>query len=484
MPLHFDQTTFKNISCYETSDFYNDAKNTAHSQGIFMVALLNPTFRNPIEGSTTFPAFSGTIDMGHVATIILGGGQGTRLFPLTETRCKPAMPIAGKYRLIDIPISNALNSGSQKIFILTQFLSNSLHQHIFSTYRSSSFVKGSIELLTAEQGPKKTWFQGTADAVRQNLHYFHEIAADYFLILSGDQLYNMNFVEMVKFAKETDVDLVIAAQPITETDAKRMGVLKLNEDHFITEFCEKPQDAAILNHMRLPESTLKQLGNSSEQPKEFLGSMGIYLFKRQALFDLLQQDHREDFGKHIIPTKVSQGSVAAYLYEGYWEDIGTIRSYFQANLALTASQPPFNCYDERNPILSHPSLLPPPKVSQTQLKDTIICEGCIVDAESISSSILGPRTVIKRGTIVRNSYIMGHDFYTPPKFTKHLPFPLHIGEHCVIENAIIDKHVHIGNHVKLINKKGLMDYTDGNVYIRDGVIIVTAGACLPDGFSL
>lgn len=417
-----------------------------------------------------------TINMRNVATIILGGGQGTRLAPLTLTRCKPAVCFGGKYRLIDIPISHAIHSGSSRIFVLTQFLSSSLHKHIYNTYHPGSFASAAIELMPAEQGPNnKSWFQGTADAIRQNLHSFYETSAEYFLILSGDQLYNIDFRNMMQFALETDADLVIAALPIEEKDAKRLGVLKLNEDRFVTEFYEKPQEKEILEHMKSP------LGI---QNRQHLGSMGIYLFKRKALFDLLLQDPREDFGKHLIPTKVQQGKVAAYLYDGYWEDIGTIDSFFKANLAMTRPNPPFNCYDELNPIFSHIDHLPPPKIHNTIVKDSILCEGCKVDADEVTNSILGPRTIVKAGTIIRNSYVMGNDFYAPPTSGAYFPTSFQIGSNCIIDHAIIDKHAHIGNGVQLVNKQKLMDYTSDSVCIRDGIIIVTRGATVPDGFVL
>ena len=439
-----------------------------------------PSIKYPISQPHTPTA----IDMNRVAAIILGGGQGTRLAPLTITRCKPAICFGGRYRLIDIPMSNAINSGCQKIFIVTQFLSSSLHQHIFRTYRPGSFSSGFIELLPAEQKPKANgWFQGTADAVRQNLEYYIDTPADYFLILSGDQLYNINFQEMIRFAQETDADLTVAALPVNESNAKRMGLLKLNEDRFITEFEEKPQERARLDHMALPELTLRQLGSKFDATRKYLGSMGIYLFKRKALLELLETDLREDFGKHLIPTKVSQGSVAAYLYDGYWEDIGTIESFYEANITLTSANPPFNCYDENNPIFIHQFNLPAPKIMNTSMTNTIICEGSIVEASNVENSILGPRTIIKSGTSIKNSYVMGNDYYVPPIKSERIPENLFIGKDCVIDRAIIDKHVHIGNGVTLTNKNKVMNFDNDHVCVRDGIIVITRGASLPDGFT-
>lgn len=426
------------------------------------------------------------VDMKRVAAIILGGGQGSRLFPLTETYCKPAACVGGRYRIIDIPISNAINSGCSKIFILTQFLSISLHQHISRTYQLGTFHSGFIELLPAEQKPThQGWFQGTADAVRQNLDYLVNTPVDYFLILSGDQLYNMDFQHLLRFAQGTDADLVIASLPVDETEAKRMGLLKVNEDRFITEFHEKPQSRELLDHMRIPDFISKQIGNNNaERERPYLGSMGIYLFKRQALFNLLQQDPREDFGKHLIPAKVKQGKVAAYFFDGYWEDIGTISSFYRANMAFTGIKPSLNCYDESNPIFSRPYHLPPPRIKNTKVTNSLICEGAVVCATEVTNSLLGPRTVVQDGTIIRNSYIIGNDFYNPPNDSGRLPEHLDIGEECIIEQTIIDRNVCLGKRVQLVNKDKMMHFNGDHVYIREGIIVVTSGAHLPDDFVL
>lgn len=425
------------------------------------------------------------VDMRHVAAIILGGGQGTRLFPLTKWMCKPALCYGGRYCLIDIPISNAIHSGCHKIFIITQFLSSSLHQHIFKTYRLDPFSSGFIELLPAEEKHlNKKWFQGTADAVRQNLDYFIDSPAEYFLILSGDQLYNMDFVEMLHFAHKTDADLVIATLPIEEKDAKRMGVLKINADHFISSFCEKPREASELNKMRLSKQQMQTLEISSESRQNFLGSMGIYLFKRKALIDLLLNDPGHDFGKHLIPAQVAEGNAAAFIFQGYWEDIGTIESFYQANMALTGNHPLFNCYDEEWRIFACPANLPGPKIFNTQVNNSIICEGSFVEADEVSRSIFGPRTIVRKGSIIRDSYLIGNDFYPSRNTPTRLPETFQIGENCIIRNAIIDKHVQIGNGVQLINKDKLLHFDSENVYIRDGIIVVSRGASIPDGFII
>ncbi len=318
------------------------------------------------------------IDMSKVATIILGGGEGTRLFPLTTTRCKPAISFGGKYRLIDIPLSNSINSKCLKIFVITQFLSTSLHKHISNTYHPGNYNTGFIELLSVEQKPKnKNWFLGTADAVRQNLEYFVDIPVDYFLILSGDQLYNMDFQGMMQFAKETHADLVIATIPIKEDDAKRMGILKIDETHAITDFSEKPQEKKVLNSFKVKDSLLENLNLESQDEPYYLGSMGIYLFKREVLFRLLETNTKEDFGKHLIPAQVQKGKTYAYLYNGYWEDIGTILSYYQANMALTAHNPQFKLHDELNPIFTTHQNLPGPKIFNTKVDNSIISDGSI-----------------------------------------------------------------------------------------------------------
>jgi glucose-1-phosphate adenylyltransferase len=281
-----------------------------------------------------------------IACIILGGGQGTRLMPLTQSRCKPALSFGGRYRLIDVPISNSLNAGITKIFVLTQFLARSLHQHIFKTYRHGYPSAGFIEVVSAEQRPgKQEWFQGTADAVRQNLEYFRETDAEFFLILSGDQLYRLDFEKLFQCTEQKEVDVWVATLAVNAKDASRMGVMKVNEDHHIIDFHEKPTSHAALERLRTPASILQKMRLSSNEEKQFLGSMGIYLFRREALFSLLVNDKRDDFGKHLIPTQVKNGKIAAFIHEGYWEDIGTIESFYTANLALNSETPPFNCHE-------------------------------------------------------------------------------------------------------------------------------------------
>lgn len=427
------------------------------------------------------------IDMKRVSTIILGGGQGSRLFPLTKGRCKPAMSYGGRYRLIDIPISNAINSGCQKIYILTQYLGRSLHQHILATYRNQLSTSGFLEIITAEEkAHDKVWFQGTADAIRQSMDYFLEASVDYFLVLSGDQVYNIDFREMLAFAKDTDADVVVACLPVRSEDARRMGVMKINQEFFIKSFSEKPQTVEELAKMKLSPAEMKKLGITTDSQHEFLGSMGIYLFKRKVLTDLVKEDSREDFGKHLIPTKVKEGKVAAFVHKGYWEDIGTIGSFYHANMALTKPNAPFDCYNEDWPLFSGHNLLPGASIQNSHaiISSSLLCEGSIIRADEISNSIIGPRTIIQEGSIIRNSYVMGNDSYR-----LHITGNSHheswqIGENSMVDKAIIDKNVNIGDRVQLMNKKNIQHYDSEFVYIRDGIIIVPRGVSIPNDFVI
>lgn len=414
------------------------------------------------------------VDMSTVACIILGGGKGSRLFPLTTNRCKPALCFGGRYRLIDIPLSNTINSGISKIFVVTQFLSTSIHRHVNQTYQLGPFSNGFIDLLAAEEKlSHHVSYQGTADAVRQNLSYFAETAADYFLILSGDQVYNFDFKKMVAFAQKTDADMVISALPIDAKNAQRMGILKIDSNHTITDFHEKPQDKKILQQFAFDKSSTP-----------YLGSMGIYLFKRKAMFNLLQNDPREDFGRHLIPNIVSRGSTAAYIHEGYWEDIGTIESFYKANMALTLPDQTIDLYNEKHPIFSCKYNLPGPKITNTMISDSILCEGVRCQGYEISHSILGPRTVIEEGSIIKNSYLMGNDFYHPPTADLGHPPSIKIGRHCHLDKVVLDKNVSLGDNVVLTNPKKIQHYDGDGIYIRDGIIVVTRGYHVPSNTIL
>lgn len=422
-----------------------------------------------------------------VATIVLAGGQGTRLHPLTIHHSKPAVSYGGRYRLIDIPISNSINSDFRQIFVIAQYLSAELQHHISQTYHFDNFNPGSVDVLTPQEteGGERQWFSGTADAVRKNLPTILKSSADYFLILSGDQLYNINFQSMLEFAEEHDADLTIASIPVLKKDAKRMGLLQIGEKGKVLDFVEKPQEDEILNQFELPPNFFEECGIKAHKKPCYLGSMGIYIFKREALTSLLTQDPRDDFGFHLITTSVKHWKTHSYLYHGYWEDIGTVASYYEANLILTSAIDGLNTYDERNPIYTRATYLPGPRIQSTKINQSIICEGSIIEAEEISHSVIGLRTHIRKGTVIRDTVMMGNHHYMPPLHDgKPLKLDHGIGENCLIEKAIIDEHVRIGNNVKLINEKKLESYEKDGIFIRDGIIIVTSGTNVPDGFVL
>jgi len=414
-----------------------------------------------------------------VASVVLAGGQGTRLFPLTLHHSKPAVSFAGRYRLIDIPISNSLNSNIRQIFVIGQYLTGELQHHLSQTYQFDSFFPGMVDFLTPEENPwnEKSWFKGTADAVRKNLDIILQAPVEYFLILSGDQLYNMDFSRMLAFAKEKNADLTIASIPVCKSDATRLGLLKTDSNLFVTDFYEKPQEENIISQFRMPPGLQKE-----EEPK-YLASMGIYIFKRKALERILKEDDREDFGKHLIPTEIKKGNTAAFIYDGYWEDIGTIESYYKANLSIVGNNCGLKTHDEENPIYTRVYHLPGSKIYGTELINTLICEGGIIHAKNIKNSVVGLRMHISSNTIIEDSVLMGNTFYLPPThLTHYYPEKYSIGSNCIIKKAIIDEHVHIGNNVQLINKNNLEHYDGEGIYVRSGIIIVTAGTVLPDYF--
>jgi glucose-1-phosphate adenylyltransferase len=406
-----------------------------------------------------------------VAGVILAGGQGTRLFPLTQYRSKPAVGFGGRYRLIDIPLSNALNSKITRLYVISQYFASSLHQHILATYHLDLFQSGGIELICPEENAsKKIWFEGTADAVRKNLDNLLKAPVDYFLILSGDQLYNIDFQEMIQFAEEKNADVVIASLKVDEAEAKRMGVLKIDRKNKIVDFIEKPEDRATLDKFQIDQ--------------HYLGSMGIYVFRREALIALLKEKG-DDFGHHLLPMQVKKESAFAYVYKGYWVDIGTIASFYEANMALLLQKPCLDMYDEFNPIFTRPQNLPSPIIRHATVDTSLISQGSIIEGEEITRSIIGIRTHVKKGTRIVDSIVMGNHFYHAPLHqSPPLPPEFTIGEDCVIEKAIIDEHCRIGNRVRLVNEKKLQKFDGDGVFIRDGIIIVTTGCDLPDGFSL
>ncbi|SFH01384.1 glucose-1-phosphate adenylyltransferase [Pedobacter insulae] len=415
-----------------------------------------------------------------VLGVILGGGQGSRLSPLTQTRSKPAVPIGGKYRLVDIPISNCINSGIHRMFVLTQFNSASLNKHIKNTYHFSHFSKAFVDILAAEQTPENpTWFQGTADAVRQCMHHIMNHEFEYILILSGDQLYQMDFREMLKAHIEKDADISIATIPVTAKDATDFGILKANKDHMITSFTEKPK----VGLEEWVSDTGEEMGREG---KVFLASMGIYIFNRQFLMNILNENIEEkDFGKEILPRAIKSNKVLSYQYEGYWTDIGNISSFFEANLGLTDELPKFNMFDSAHTIFTRARMLPPSKISGTTLERTVIPEGCIVQASRIEHTILGIRCRIGKDTVITNAYIMGCDYYqtleeieSETKLGRSL---MGIGDRCFINNAIIDKNCKIGNDVRINGGDHLPD-GDFELYaVKDGIIVIKKGVDIPGG---
>lgn len=417
-----------------------------------------------------------------VACIILAGGQGTRLFPLTQHRCKPAVNFGGRYRLVDVPISNSLNSNMNHIFVISQYFSSALNQHIKETFPLDHFQGGSLNLLCPEERPDgKVWYEGTADAVRKNLDELSKLPIDYFLILSGDQLYNMDLEAMVQFAYEKDADLTIASLPVGESVASRFGLLNIDNESNIIDFIEKPKDPNILNKFEIPEDFVETHDVHCVHPPCFLASMGIYVFKKEVLINLLKENDGKDFGKHIIPGKLKKGKGTAFLYQGYWEDIGTISSYYEANLSLTTNDLGLDLYNEVLPIYAHNHYLPGARLTNTTIKDSIICDGAIIEGKEVTHTIVGVRTVISKGTTIKDSILLGNKSYSNVNdATSHYT----IGENCQIEKSIIDLDVTIGNNVKLVNKDNLKTYDGDGIYIRDGIIIVTSGTTLPDNFSL
>lgn len=420
-----------------------------------------------------------------VISIVLGGGAGTRLYPLTASRSKPAVPIAGKYRLVDIPISNCINSGINRILVLTQFNSASLNKHIKNTYQFSMFSTGFVDILAAEQTPDNPkWFQGTADAVRQSLRHILAYDYDYVLILSGDQLYQMDFTEMIENHKRQKADITIATIPVTSREATEFGILKSNDKGVITSFVEKPAADLLPDWLSDTGDAMKSVG------RNYLASMGIYIFSRKLLFNLLEKEHATatDFGKEIIPDSISKYKVLSYQYEGYWTDIGNIHSFFEANLALTMDIPHFNLFDNSKMVYTRSRMLPPAKISGTTLEKTIIAEGCIIHASRIEHSVVGIRTRIGNGTTVANCYIMGSDYYETLeelKYAEERGLPkIGIGERCYIKNVIIDKNCRIGNDVR-INGGPHLPNSDHSLYtVKDGIVVVKKDAVLPDGFTI
>ena len=420
-----------------------------------------------------------------VLAVILGGGAGSRLYPLTATRSKPAVPIAGKYRLVDIPISNCIHSNINRMFVLTQYNSASLNKHIKNTYQFSRFSSGFVDILAAEQTPDSLgWFQGTADAVRQSLKHIEKNEFEYVLILSGDQLYQMDFEEMIDKHTKSGADITLATIPVGERDAPEFGILKTDADDKITSFIEKPSKEL------LPDWTSETGPEMAAQGRHYLASMGIYIFNKKLLFQLLREDKKDatDFGKEIIPDAIKVAKVMSYQYDGYWTDIGNIHSFFEANLALTGDLPPFNLFDNTKMVYSRARMLPPAKVSGTLLNHAILAEGCILKAKEINNSVIGIRSRIGEGSTIESCYIMGNDYYETLEeiqynYSKGVP-PIGIGDNCHLKNVIVDKDVRIGNNVSISGSTEYPDADHSLLSIKDGIVVIKKGAVLPDGFSL
>jgi glucose-1-phosphate adenylyltransferase len=421
-----------------------------------------------------------------VLSVIMGGGRGTRLYPLTKERCKPAVPLAGKYRLVDIPISNCLNSGYNRIFLLTQFLTASLHRHINKSFHFDPFGAGFIDLLSAEQTNLSTsWYEGTADAVRRNLDHFNGHAHDYILILSGDQLYRMDFRKIVDQHIATGADVTIAAIPFPVSKVEGLGLMRVNDDLSITEFVEKPKDPAVINGLTISPALEAKLEPCTE--KRCLASMGIYVFSRDVLKSALA-NNMKDFGKEVIPALLGKARLYSYIFEGYWEDIGTVRAFFEANLALAQPLPPFNFFDRSAPIYTHARYLPASKVNRCSIDHVVIGDGCIVTDSTLKHSVIGIRSVLGENSHFEDVVMMGADYYQTKEEVqsdkdKGRP-AIGVGRNCRINHAIIDKNARIGDNVTL-SPAGKPDGDfPHNIVIRDGILCVCKGAEIPSGFEL
>jgi glucose-1-phosphate adenylyltransferase len=414
--------------------------------------------------------------MQDVLAIILGGGRGTRLFPLTFKRSKPAVPIGGKYRLIDIPISNCLNAGLRQIFVLTQFNSESLNTHVATTYKFDVFTSGFLTVLAAEQTEEGgNWFQGTADAVRQGLRHMRRTQARDMMILSGDQLYSMDFQQMLQTHRDSGADATVAVIPVAEDQTSGLGIVKVDSTGRIVHFDEKPPAE------RLP-------GLVSELPgpgPKYLASMGIYIFRREVLVEAVSNPSLVDFGRHVIPHAVPRQRVQAYIYRGYWEDVGTIRSYFQANLALCNPIPPFDFYDTAHPVFTQPRFLPASKLENCQIHNALISEGCIIQGAEIDRSVIGIRSRIGKKVRIRNSLLIGADSYETleemaDSEARGIP-PIGVGSDSIIEDAIVDKNARIGRGVRIVNQGKIKEMDGDGYFIRDGIVIVLKDAVIADG---
>jgi glucose-1-phosphate adenylyltransferase len=431
--------------------------------------------KNPAQAGALPP---GTLQ--RTLAIIMGGGAGSRLFPLTKDRAKPAVPLGGKYRIVDIPISNCLNSGLRSIYVLTQFNSMSLHRHIQASYKFDNFSRSFVDILAAQQTlAGSQWYQGTADAVRQNMRYFLESPFDYYLILSGDQLYRMDFRALLHQHIRLGADITLATKPVALRQVSEFGIMQSGVDRRITRFVEKPTDEAILQEMKMSRELLGAIG-SNEDEELFQASMGIYVFNREVLIQSLQND-LFDFGKHIIPLSIQDRHVSAFIFQGYWEDIGTVRAFYEANLDLTDVVPEYSFFEPEAPIYTHPRFLPGSKINGATLRQAIISDGCIISDAHLERCVVGIRSVIQSGATIRNSIVMGADYFELER-TDPSQLPMGIGRNCVIDRAIIDKNARIADGV-VITPEGKPPNLDAeNYFIRDGIVVVPKNAVIPSGF--
>jgi glucose-1-phosphate adenylyltransferase len=417
--------------------------------------------------------------------VILGGGKGERLYPLTKNRAKPAVPIAGKFRLVDIPISNCIDSGVDRIFVLTQFNSTSLNTHIVRTYRFDVFSRGYVQILAAQQTQANMdWYQGTADAVRQNLRRFEETQCDYILVLAGDHLYRMDYGEMIQEHVEKDAEVTVAVLPVTRDRVKQLGILRSDTDGRITDFTEKPQEEGEIDEFKIAEATFQQRG-IQPMGRSHVASMGVYIFNKDVLTECLQNEGiTEDFGKHVIPASIVARKVYAHFFDGYWRDVGTIRSFYEANLELTHLVPEFNFYNESTPVYTRPRFLPGSKVNGCFIQSSILSEGSIITGCEIQNSVIGIRSIIRSGAKILNSVVMGGDRYESFEeqninIEKGLP-PIGIGKGSLVQNAILDHNVRMGRNVRIVNQHGKENYDGPDFTIRDGIAVIHKDATLPD----
>jgi glucose-1-phosphate adenylyltransferase len=411
----------------------------------------------------------------------MGGGAGTRLFPLTKDRAKPAVPLGGKYRLVDIPISNCLNSGLRSIYVLTQFNSMSLHRHIGAAYKFDNFSRSFIEILAAQQTPEGgQWYQGTADAVRQNMRYLLERPFDFYIILSGDQLYRMDFRFLLHRHIESGAEITLATKPVKREQVSEFGIMLSGVDRRIMRFVEKPKDESILAEMRMSKELLGAIEMDPEQ-ELYQASMGIYVFNRDVLVECLD-NNLVDFGKHVIPQSIQDRQVNAYIFDGYWEDIGTVRAFYEANLDLTDILPEYSFFEAATPIYTHPRFLPGSKVNGATLRQAIISDGCIISDAHIERSVIGIRSIIQSGATIRNSIVMGADYFEQDRHRDHSLPALGVGKNCVVDRAIIDKNARIADGVVITPEGKPRDFDGENYFIRDGIVVVPKNATIPAGF--